>query len=150
MHTKKDDTRWDELNWLKEHLLCGIEFKKEDSKDIKGVFNSQLKSYMNESAKNTVFGILYDAGRLYLFKSNGKNYFRLSDEFNTENKGKFEITFDIPDPYSNLLSFDEMMNYDIKSATIVDYSGRQLSDFPKRKYSSKKKNLRNHIRRNYL
>lgn len=128
LHTKKDDTRWDELNWLKEHLLCGIEFKKEDSKDIKGVFNSQLKSYMNESSKNTVFGILYDEGRLYLFKSNGKNYFRLSDEFNTENKGKFEITFDIPDPYSNLLSFDEMINYDIKSETIVDYSGRQLSD----------------------
>ena len=88
LHSKKDDTRWDELNWLKEHLLCGIEFKKEDSKDVKGVFNSQLKSYMNESSKNTVFGILYDEGRLYLFKSNGKNYFRLSDEFNTENKGK--------------------------------------------------------------
>ena len=34
LHSKKDDTRWDELNWLKEHLLCGIEFKKEDSKDI--------------------------------------------------------------------------------------------------------------------
>ncbi len=70
LHSKKDDTRWDELNWLKEHLLCGIEFKKEDSKDVKGVFNSQLKSYMNESSKNTVFGILYDEGRLYLFKSN--------------------------------------------------------------------------------
>lgn len=128
LHSKKDDTRWDELNWLKEHLLCGIEFKKEDSKDVKGVFNSQLKSYMNESSKNTVFGILYDEGRLYLFKSNGKNYFRLSDEFNTENKGKLEITFDIPDPYSNLLSFDEMINYDIKSETVIDYSGRQLSD----------------------
>ena len=53
---------------------------------------------------NVVFGILYDEGRLYLFKSNGKNYFRLSDEFNNENKGKFEPTFDIPDGYSNLLS----------------------------------------------
>ncbi len=34
LHTKKDDSKWDELNWLKEHLLCGIEFKKEGSKDI--------------------------------------------------------------------------------------------------------------------
>ena len=34
----------------------------------------------------------------------------------------------IPDPYSNLLSFDEMINYDIKSETVIDYSGRQLSD----------------------
>lgn len=72
LHTKKDDSKWDELNWLKEHLICGIEFKKEGSKDIKGVFNSQLKAYMNESSKETVFGILYDEGRLYLFKGIGK------------------------------------------------------------------------------
>ena len=86
LHTKKDDSKWDELNWLKEHLICGIEFKKEESKDIKGVFNSQLKAYMNESSKETVFGILYDEGRLYLFKGVGKQYLRLSDEFNIENK----------------------------------------------------------------
>lgn len=78
LHTKKDDSKWDELNWLKEHLICGIEFKKEGSKDIKGVFNSQLKAYMNESSKETVFGILYDEGRLYLFKGVGKQYLRLS------------------------------------------------------------------------
>lgn len=47
LHTKKDNTKWDELLWLKEHLLCAMEFKKEGSKDIKGVFSSQLKSYMN-------------------------------------------------------------------------------------------------------
>ena len=64
LHTKKDDSRWDELNWLKEHLVCALEFKKEGSKDIKGVFNSQLKIYMNESSKEVVFGILYDEERL--------------------------------------------------------------------------------------
>lgn len=74
LHTRKDDSKWDELNWLKEHLICGIEFKKEGSKDIKGVFNSQLKAYMNESSKETVFGILYDEGRLYLFKGVGNQY----------------------------------------------------------------------------
>ena len=64
------------------------------SKDVKGVFTSQLKTYMNESSKNVVFGILYDeSGRLYLFKSNGKNYFRLSDEFNNDNKGEFRTNF---------------------------------------------------------
>lgn len=111
LYTKKDDSKWDDLNWLKEHLICGIEFKKEGSKDVKGVFNSQLKAYMNESSKNTVFGILYDEGRLYLFKNVGKSYMRLSDEFNIENKGKTEPTFDVPDGYANLLSFDEMINY---------------------------------------
>ena len=94
LHTKKDDSKWDELNWLKDHLICALEFKKEGSKDVKGVFNSQLKAYMSESSKDTVFGILYDEGRLYLFRSSGKNYLRLSDEFNIENKGKYEPQFD--------------------------------------------------------
>ncbi len=128
LHTKKDDSKWDDLNWLKEHLLCGIEFKKEGSKDIKGVFNSQLKAYMNESSRNTVFGILYDEGRLYLFKNIGKEYMRLSDEFNVENKGKTEPTFDVPDGYANLLSFDEMINYDKVSQNIVNYAGRNIEE----------------------
>lgn len=128
LHIKRDDSRWDELNWLKEHLICALEFKKEGAKDVKGVFNSQLKAYMNESTQNTVFGILYDEGRLYLFKSNGKKYLRLSDEFNSENKGKIDPTFDIPDGYNNLLSLDEMLNYDNVSKTISDYSGRKVDD----------------------
>lgn len=127
-HTKKDDSKWDELDWLKEHLLCAIEFKKEGSKDVKGVFTSQLKTYMNESSKNVVFGILYDEGRLYLFRSNGKKYFRLSDEFNNENKGKFVPTFDIPDGYSNLLSFEEMLSYNTANKIATDYSGRNLDE----------------------
>ena len=127
-HSKKDDSKWDEANWLKEHLLCAIEFKKEGSKDIKGTFNSQLKAYMNESSKNIVFGILYDEGRLYLFKSNGKKYFRLSDEFNNENKGKIEPTYDIPDSYNNLLSFEEMLNYDSDHKVIINYSGRNVNE----------------------
>ncbi len=128
LHTKKDDSKWDDLNWLKEHLICGIEFKKEGSKDVKGVFNSQLKAYMNESSKNTVFGILYDEERLYLFKNDGKSYMRLSDEFNIENKGKTEPTFDVPDGYANLLSFDEMINYDKASKSIIDYAGRSIDE----------------------
>lgn len=126
LHTKKDDSKWDELNWLKEHLVCCIEFKKEGSKDVKGVFTSQLKAYMNESSKHTVFGILYDEGRLYLFKNIGKAYMRLSDEFNVENKGKTEPTFDVPDGYANLLSFEEMTNYDKADNKIVDYAGRTV------------------------
>lgn len=128
LHTKKDDTRWDELNWLKEHLLCAVEFKKEGSRDVKGIFNSQLKAYMNESSKHTVFGILYDEGRLYFFKSIGKLYYRFSDEFNIENKGKMEPTFSEPDGYMNLLSFEEMRKYSEDRYKITDYSGRKLSE----------------------
>ncbi|MCM1524620.1 MAG: hypothetical protein NC120_09210 [Ruminococcus sp.] len=127
LYSQKDDSRWDELNWLKEHLICAIEFKKENSKNVKAVFSSQLKTYMNESSKDYVFGILYDEGRLYLFKAFGKKYYRLSDEFNIENNGDFEPTFDVPDAYENLLSFDEMIKYGNKKNTL-DYSGRNLND----------------------
>lgn len=128
LHTKKDNSKWDDLNWLKDHLLCAIETKKEGSKDIKGVFNSQLKAYMNESSKSVVFGILYDEGRMYLFKSDRKKYYRLSDEFNIEIKGKTEPTFEVPDPYSNLLSFNDMLVYDAATKTVTDYSKRSLCD----------------------
>lgn len=128
LHNKKDESKWDELNWLKQHLLCVMEFKKEGSKDIKGIFNSQLKAYMNESSKEIVFGILYDEERIYLFKSIGKKYYRLSDEFNKENKGKIEPTFDIPDAYENIMSFDSMIKYDEKDKILVTYANRKLNE----------------------
>ena len=128
LYTKKDDSKWDELNWLKQHLLCAIEFKKEGSKDVKGVFNAQLKTYMNESSRENVFGILYDEERLYLFKSVGKKYYRLSDEFNKENKDKLEPTFDIPDAYENLLGFDDMIEYSKESKILTSYADRKLSE----------------------
>ena len=83
---------------------------------------------MNESSKNNVFGILYDEGRLYLFKAIGKKYYRLSDEFNIESKGNFEPTFDIPDAYDNILSFDDMINYDMDKKALTDYSNRTIDD----------------------
>ena len=131
LHTKKDDSKWDELNWLKEHLICAIEFKKEGCKDIKGVFSSQLKTYMNESSRDTVFGILYDEGRLYLFKAMGKKFLRLSDEYNIESKGKSEPTFDIPDAYENLLSFDNMISFNSDIKTLSDYSNRSVNNLEK-------------------
>lgn len=141
LHTKKDDSKWDELNWIKEHMLCSIEFKKEGSKDIKGIFNSQLKSYMNESSLDTVFGILYDEGRLYLFKTCGKLYLRLSDEYNNDTKEKIEPSFDIPDAYANLLSFDEMIDYNKNKLARDDYSNRKKIDLnPISKTDSKKLN----------
>ncbi len=124
----KGTPKWEKLIWLKDHLVCGIEIKKEGSKDIKGVFNSQLKSYMNESTKNVKFGVLYDEERLYLFKSSGNQYSRLSDEFNIDKKDKTEPTYDIPDPYSNLITFEQMLNFSKNATVVSDYSSRKLSD----------------------
>lgn len=65
---------------------------------------------------------------MYLFHADGKNYTRLSDEFNIENKGKFEPTFDVPDGYNNLLSLEDMINYDIAETKVVNLSGRKITD----------------------
>jgi len=128
-HTSKDDTKWDKLEWLKSHIICTIEFKKENSKDIKGVANSQLKAYMNESLKENVLGILYDEEKLYLFKQVGKSFQRLSEEFNNDRKGKVIPTYELPDAYDNLLSFDEILNdVNSKQNLIKDYSNRNLKD----------------------
>ena len=66
--------------------------------------------------------------RLYLFRSSGKRYLRLSDEFNVESKGKIDATFDVPDAYANILSFDEMLTYDEDTKKITNYAGRSLSE----------------------
>ncbi len=126
--TIKDDSKWDELNWLKDHLLCGIEFKKEGGKDVKGVFNSQLKAYMSESTRKIVFGILYDFGRLYLFVEQNKEYRRLSDEFNIDDKDKVVPTFELPDAYENILSFEKMINYELDTSALADLSHRNLAE----------------------
>jgi len=109
-------------------MICAIEFKKEDGKDIKGNFNSQLKSYMNESSREKVFGILYDEERLYLFQSSNKSYIRLSDEFNIESKNKIEATYEMPDAYENLLTLNEMIDFNIEVYNINDYSHRTLPE----------------------
>ena len=54
------------LDWLRQHLLVAIEFKKEDSKDIETVWNKQLKAYLKESERAFCLGILYDTEKLYL------------------------------------------------------------------------------------
>ncbi|MCT8686691.1 SAM-dependent DNA methyltransferase, partial [Glaesserella parasuis] len=58
----------DSLEWLREHLIAAIEFKKEDKKNIPEVWDKQLKAYLRESDRKFCLGILYDTGRLYLFK----------------------------------------------------------------------------------
>lgn len=141
LHTRKDESKWDSLNWLRDHILCVIEFKKNSNSDIKGVFNSQLKAYMNESTRDIVFGIIYDEGRLYLFRSQGKKIIRLSDEFNIMKKNTFEATVSIPDPYENLMSFSDMCNYNSQNKNVVDYSNRSITDLDKiTKLESKKVN----------
>ena len=63
--TKKDQRS---LDWLRQHLIAVIEFKKEDGKDIETVYNQQLKPAIKESENDFVLGVLYDTERLFLFQ----------------------------------------------------------------------------------
>ena len=61
----KDD---DAVEWLRQHLIGTIEFKKSDGKDIKTVFTSQVKAELKESESNYCLGFYYDSERLYIFQ----------------------------------------------------------------------------------
>lgn len=100
------------LQWLKEHILCVIEFKKEDAKNIKEVYDKQLKAYMKECEKPFCLGILYDSERLYLFKKQGDKFLRYSQEFNAkgEDSKTSDLNLHLPDSYLNLPDFSHLQN----------------------------------------
>lgn len=55
------------LEWLREHLIVALEFKKEDNKNVSDVWDKQLKAYLNESRRSFCLAVLYDTERLYLY-----------------------------------------------------------------------------------
>lgn len=72
--------RSSDLEWLNDHLLAVIEFKKND-KEIEKVFTSQVKPAMREKepADAYVLGVYYGADRLYLFQRRGGKYLRYDE-----------------------------------------------------------------------
>ena len=72
--------------------------------------------------------VLYDTERLYLFRKHNNKFLRYSDEFNTkgdESKTK-ELSLHLPDPYLNLPSFDDLLEWTETKA--VDRSKRAITD----------------------
>ena len=116
------------LEWLREHLIVALEFKKEDNKNVVDVWDKQLKAYLNESRRPFCLAVLYDTERLYLFRKHNNKFLRYSDEFNTkgdESKTK-ELSLHLPDPYLNLPSFDDLLEWTETKA--VDRSKRAITD----------------------
>lgn len=109
-HNDKDQ---EALDWLRQHLLVAIEFKKEDSKDVETVWNKQLKAYLKESERDFSVGVLYDTERLYLFRQHFGKTIRYSDEFNLKGDKSTtkELSLHLPDPYLNLPNFDQIMEW---------------------------------------
>lgn len=118
----------DSLDWLRKHLVGVIEFKKEDSKAIETVYNSQLKPAIKESENDFCLGVLYDTERLYLFQKKNGNFIRLDESLNL--KGDVSSTKDLslhlPDAYYKIPSFDQLQKRvtNIK----IDRSKRTIDD----------------------
>lgn len=114
----------EELDWLRQHLLGVVEFKKEDGKDIEKVYNQQLKAAMRESEREFCMGVLYDTERLFLFKKQGGKYLRLSEDHNQkgEESATKDLSLHLPDPYINIPSFERLL----------DWTGHKENDRSKR------------------
>ena len=116
------------LEWLREHLIVALEFKKEDNKNITDVWDKQLKAYLNESRRPFCLAILYDTERLYLFRKHNNKFLRYSEEFNTkgEDSKTKELALHLPDPYINVPSFEDILEW--TEAKIIDRSKRGIKE----------------------
>ena len=116
------------LEWLREHLIVALEFKKEDNKNIAEVWDKQLKAYLNESRRPFCLAVLYDTERLYLFRKHNNKFLRYSEEFNTkgEDSKTKELSLHLPDPYINLPRFEDLLGW--TEAKTIDRSKRTISN----------------------
>lgn len=139
-HAKSRDQ--DSINYLRKHLIGVIEFKKELKKvsDLTKVINEQLRPALKESDADFTLGIYYDKGRLYLFKSEDKNYVRLDDRRNLNYSQRVleRLSLELPDHYFLIPSFTklcslQMENHEIEysklKATELD-TIEKISDVP--------------------
>lgn len=122
--------RSSDLEWLNDHMLAVVEFKKND-KDIEKVFTSQVKPAMRERepANAYVLGVYYGADRLYLFHRRGGQYLRYDDGKNQKGDDSKvgDLSLQLPDPYGYLPSFDELRRRVNRPATL-DRSSRAIDD----------------------
>lgn len=116
------------LEWLREHLIVALEFKKEDNKNVADVWDKQLKAYLNESRRPFCLAVLYDTERLYLFRKHNNKFLRYSEEFNTkgEDSKTKELALHLPDPYINLPTFEDLLEWTETFA--IDRSKRAITD----------------------
>lgn len=116
------------LDWLRKHLLVVIEFKKENSRDIEGVYNQQLKPAIKESENDFCMGVIYDTERLYLFQTKGSNVLRLDESYNLkdEKSSTKDLSLHLTDAYYKIPSLEELQKKIY--AVELDRSKRTIDD----------------------
>jgi len=101
------------LEWLRNHVIAVIEFKKEDDKTTEENFNSQIKAYLKEPEPldRYILSFYYDFERLYIFQRNKGKILRYNERYNTkgENSGTKDLSLNLTDNYNNIPSFNELV-----------------------------------------
>ena len=119
-----------DLEWLNDHLLAVIEFKKND-KDIEKVFTSQVKPAMREREPGDayVLGIYYGADRLYLFQRRQGKYLRYDEGKNGKGDDSKvgDLSLHLPDAYAYLPSFEDLRKR-VNRPAMLDRSDRTIAD----------------------
>ena len=120
----------EDLEWLNQHLLAVIEFKKND-KAIDKVVIGQVKPAMKEKdpADAYILGLYYDAERLYMFHRRNGYYLRYDESKNqkSEKSSINDLSLHLPDPYSFIPSMEELKNK-VNRPKMLDRSKRAIHD----------------------
>jgi type I restriction enzyme M protein len=125
-----EQRRAEDLQWLNDHLLGVIEFKR-GNKEIEQAFIKQVKPAMREKDPSDayVLGVYYDSGRPYLFHRRNGRYLRYDEAKNrkSDRSQVGDLSLNLPDPYQFIPSFDELKNL-INRPSIIDRSRRGIKD----------------------
>ncbi|WP_267523597.1 HsdM family class I SAM-dependent methyltransferase [Campylobacter sp. MG1] len=101
-----------DLEWIKQHIIAIIEFKKNDSKDIQEIYEKQVKTYLKESERDFCLGIYYDTEKLFLFKKEKGKFLRYAEEFNSlaDNSKTKDLNLHLTDPYNYIPNFNDLLS----------------------------------------
>ncbi len=124
------DRKVADLEWLNDHLLAVVEFKKND-KNVEKVFTSQVKPAMRERepANAYVLGVYYGADRLYLFQRREGKYLRYDEGKNAKGDDSRvgDLQLHLPDAYAFIPSFEDLKKR-VNRTSSLDRSDRAISD----------------------
>lgn len=124
-----DNKDYDAVEWLRNHLMAVIEFKKDDGKDIKQIFSSQIKAYFKESEKQYCLAFYYNKERLFVFQRKNGKILRYDESRNQKGNASNnnELSLDLPDGYKHIPSFQNILNK-INIPKEIDRSKRTVDD----------------------
>lgn len=119
-----------DLDWLNDHLLAVIEFKKND-REIERVFTTQVRPAMKEKEPSdaNVLGVYYGADRLYLFHRRSGKLLRYDEGKNQkgEDSKVGDLSLHLPDPYHYLPSHEDLVKH-VNRPAVLDRTKRTLHD----------------------